>query len=798
MTVSGSEGERTGDVGTVETGTQRRTLMIRLRIVLTLAVLTCVGAALEIHAQDVFICNISRLWLSLTTVTGPASAPVSDPGFTLVGGSTSYFAQGHSVVAVRNVADGSFSAGSIKWTWDTPTLFDVPDSPKPVRLTLGLFTTEVLFVGAADGFLYKLDAHTGTAMGSVDTRRRLGGALVCTTAPFDALNGTPAVQLYDASDAAFKAAVDSVAGHAGDSRIFVITQNGCRDTTRNRVLAYWASDMTPAWTFPADGATKVDAGIAGCTIDYPTNTLYCGTALGAAAAGQSSLFAIDTRNGGLRWSANAGATASKITLHNGRLYVATSHGMLQAYDPAGDGFGGPAQLWTIAVASAGAAVLRNLWPFGDSLLVLDTGGSLRRVRDLGSSGTIVWESNAAPGILFVTSPVAVESLGKGYIGREDGLVQEIDLATGQGGKAVVVSAGDVVFDPSLDVEGSASDFNRLTVVSSDNVARFSIPFCPPTATPPSVTINQASGQIDPTIGSPILFSVQFSEPVTGFTSGDVDLSASTAGGALIASVSGAAATYTVAVTGMTATGSVVASIPAGAAIDSAGTPSLTSTSTDNSVQFIVPVPAADAGADQIVTATSASGAPIVLNGSESRDPIGGTDLTYQWQGPFGTASGVSATVMVPIGTFVVTLTVTSNAFGTTDTDTVQITVHDVPPPPLHYVFEGFLSPLNNVPMTNRGPAGRTYPVKWILRDGSGALVSDPAAISGVAVVPGSCGGLATNVTGEETTSIGGLTYDPLTGRWQFNWKTLRSQGGCWSLEVRLADGSVHAVAFELR
>ena len=44
-----------------------------------------------------------------------------------------------------------------------------------------------------------------------------------------------------------------------------------------------------------------------------------------------------------------------------------------------------------------------------------------------------------------------------------------------------------------------------------------------------MTINQAAGQADPTNASPINFTVVFSEPVTGFTDGDVTLSG-TAGG----------------------------------------------------------------------------------------------------------------------------------------------------------------------------------------------------------------------------------------------------------------------------
>jgi hypothetical protein len=63
-------------------------------------------------------------------------------------------------------------------------------------------------------------------------------------------------------------------------------------------------------------------------------------------------------------------------------------------------------------------------------------------------------------------------------------------------------------------------------------------------TDPDVTINQAAGQADPTSTSPIEFTAVFSEPVTGFGDGDIDLSGSTAGGTLAATVTGGPNTIT--------------------------------------------------------------------------------------------------------------------------------------------------------------------------------------------------------------------------------------------------------------
>src|SRR6476620_333778 len=49
---------------------------------------------------------------------------------------------------------------------------------------------------------------------------------------------------------------------------------------------------------------------------------------------------------------------------------------------------------------------------------------------------------------------------------------------------------------------------------------------------PSVTINQAAGQADPALVSPILYTVVFSQDVTGFITGDVTLPG-TVGGTLV-------------------------------------------------------------------------------------------------------------------------------------------------------------------------------------------------------------------------------------------------------------------------
>ncbi|WP_243074231.1 LPXTG cell wall anchor domain-containing protein [Microbacterium sp. SS28] len=130
-------------------------------------------------------------------------------------------------------------------------------------------------------------------------------------------------------------------------------------------------------------------------------------------------------------------------------------------------------------------------------------------------------------------------------------------------------------------EDTAGNLSEAST-STDNTVTFD--FDEGDITGPTVTINQAVGQSDPTSTEPILFTVVFSEDVTGLTNTDVVLSGTALPTtALITPID--AKTYTVAVTGMSVDGTVTAQIAPGAAEDTAGNPSEASTSTDNTVTF---------------------------------------------------------------------------------------------------------------------------------------------------------------------------------------------------------------------
>ena len=153
------------------------------------------------------------------------------------------------------------------------------------------------------------------------------------------------------------------------------------------------------------------------------------------------------------------------------------------------------------------------------------------------------------------------------IAPNDGTTYDVAVS-GMTGDGTVIA--DVAAGAAQDGVGNLSNAST----STDKTVTYDI-------TQPTVTIDQAAGQSDPTGTSPIDFTVVFSEPVTDFDDvSDVTLSGSAgATTALITEIApNDGTTYNVAVSGMTGDGTVIAEIPAGAATDAAANLSVASTS----------------------------------------------------------------------------------------------------------------------------------------------------------------------------------------------------------------------------
>jgi len=141
----------------------------------------------------------------------------------------------------------------------------------------------------------------------------------------------------------------------------------------------------------------------------------------------------------------------------------------------------------------------------------------------------------------------------------------------------MTASGTIIASLASGVAHDAAGNASTASTSTDNTVTFD-------SAGPSVTVNQASGQADPTKGTPVNFTVVFSESVSDFATGDVTITG-TAGGTKTVTVTGSGMAYNVAVSGMTTSGTVIASLAAGVAHDVAGNASTASTSTDNTVTY---------------------------------------------------------------------------------------------------------------------------------------------------------------------------------------------------------------------
>lgn len=123
--------------------------------------------------------------------------------------------------------------------------------------------------------------------------------------------------------------------------------------------------------------------------------------------------------------------------------------------------------------------------------------------------------------------------------------------------------------------------NNSASTSMDNVVDFN------DNVRPTVTVNQATTQADPTNAFPIVFAIVFSEPVNAstFTTADITQGGTATGITWSLADSGDHKTFSLSATAVTGAGTLVPSIAANRVADAVGNTNVASTSTDNSVTY---------------------------------------------------------------------------------------------------------------------------------------------------------------------------------------------------------------------
>ncbi len=198
-------------------------------------------------------------------------------------------------------------------------------------------------------------------------------------------------------------------------------------------------------------------------------------------------------------------------------------------------------------------------------------------------------------------------------------------------------------------------------------------------------------------------------------------------------------------------------------------------------------PVANAGSDQTVEVTSIAGAEVILDGSLSSDPDGSI-TEYDWtENGSLIARGTMPTVILSIGSHIITLTVTDDD-GSAATDEVVINVQ--------YSFGGILQPIN-ADGNSIFKLGSTVPVKFQLRDAAGNFITSAVARLYLSKIDNAVEGSELEAVSTIAATTGNL-FRYADNQYIFNLGTKSLTVGTWRLNIVLDDGTSRYVNISLR
>jgi len=151
---------------------------------------------------------------------------------------------------------------------------------------------------------------------------------------------------------------------------------------------------------------------------------------------------------------------------------------------------------------------------------------------------------------------------------------------------------------------------------------------------------------------------------------------------------------------------------------------------------------------------------------------------------------------VPSGDPINTSTVGPHTFTVDAADNAGNTAQVIHNYFVHYAFDGFRSPVDNLPTLNTVKAGSAVPVKFSLSGDQGLGIIDsgyPASIKAP------CDAAPTDAI-EQTVTAGQstLSYDSVADQYNYVWKTDKAWAGtCRQFVLKLDDGTYHQANFKL-
>jgi hypothetical protein len=195
-----------------------------------------------------------------------------------------------------------------------------------------------------------------------------------------------------------------------------------------------------------------------------------------------------------------------------------------------------------------------------------------------------------------------------------------------------------------------------------------------------------------------------------------------------------------------------------------------------------------APAPQVITFSSSPPNPAVLGSTYTVSATSsiGAAVTFTTS---GSCSNSGAAVQL---TAIGSCTVTAHAAGN-----ANYLAANGPAQTFDQVFDfvGFGSPVSNLPLTNITNSGQTVPMKFSLSGDQGLSIlasGSPTSLQVNCSTIDSAGPYVAAVTSGSS----GLTYDPGTGEYQYNWKTQKIWSGtCRQFVLTLSDGTSHRANF---